>query len=301
MSFPYFTDILNAWFHTHLDLPIPTFGLCVALAIMLAARVARKEIGRRQAQGILPVAAQDTFETVVVVSVLAGIAGARIFSILDYPVEFLNDPMSMIFTRSGLSIYGGLCFGIGIALLILKRHRIPLLPMLDAAAPAMMLGYAIGRIGCQLSGDGDWGIASNMQLKPEWLPTWLWAQTYQGNIAEVTLLSPGVYPTPVYETAIALAAFGLLWYLRSQKNNPGYLFSIYLLLTGFERLLIEKIRVNVRYHLAGITFTQAEVISFFLILAGLIGVLVTLRTRSAVIKGVFAVGILAALSACTLR
>ena len=164
-----------------------------------------------------------------------------------------------------------------------------------------MLGYAIGRLGCQLSGDGDWGIAANMQLKPEWLPAWLWAQTYQGNIAGISLSSPGVYPTPIYETSMAFAAFGLLWYLRSQKNNPSYLFSMYLLLAGFERLLIEKIRVNVRCHLQGFAFTQAEAISFFLIIGGLIGIIMTLRTRSIQTKGLLAVGILTALSACTLR
>ncbi|MES1196833.1 MAG: prolipoprotein diacylglyceryl transferase family protein [Steroidobacter sp.] len=301
MSFPYITDIFSAFFHLHLNLPIPTFGLCVATAIMLSTWVARKEIKRQQALGMLPIAAQDVFENVIVISVFSGIVGARVFSILDYPIEFLHDPMSMIFTRSGLSIYGGLCFGIGTGLLILKRHRIPLIPMLDATAPAMILGYAIGRIGCQLSGDGDWGIAANMQLKPDWLPTWLWAQTYQGNIAGIILSPPGVYPTPIYETGMALAAFGLLWYLRSQKNNPGYLFSMYLLLAGFERLLIEKIRVNVRYHLQGFAFTQAEAISFILVMAGLIGILMTLRTRSLLTKGLLVIGILTALSACTLH
>ncbi|HVY22920.1 MAG TPA: prolipoprotein diacylglyceryl transferase [Steroidobacteraceae bacterium] len=298
MSFPYLTDIINAVFHTDLHLPLPTFGLCVAMAIVAAIWIARKEIKRQQTLGALPVNTDDFFENVVVMSILTGLLGARIFSILDYPDEFVREPISMIFSRSGLSIYGGLCFGIATGLLLLKRRAIPLLPMLDATAPAMMLGYAIGRIGCQLSGDGDWGIVANMQIKPEWLPDWFWSQTYQGNIAGVIIPSPGVYPTPVYEIVMALAAFAILWALRSQSNRAGYLFSVYLLLTGFERLLIEKIRINVRLDLFGIAFTQAEFISLFIVLFGLMGVLATVKTRSVVIKGIFAATVLTLLSAC---
>jgi phosphatidylglycerol:prolipoprotein diacylglycerol transferase len=301
MSFPYVTDIINSLFGTTLFMPIPTFGLCVALAIMAASAIARNEVVRYQSSGALQAGAVNALERAIFGSIFLGIVGARLFSILDYPVQFLNDPWSMIFARNGLSIYGGLLFGIGAGLLILKRNQIPVVPMLDVISPALLLGYAIGRIGCQLSGDGDWGIVADMGLKPTWVPDWLWAQTYQGNIAGVTIALPGVYPTPIYETGMALASFGLMWCLRKSKQRPGFLFSIYLLMTGFARLLIEKIRVNVRYNVIGLSFTQAEAISCVIILAGLVGVLITLRTRSAVIKGVVAFGIVAALSACTLR
>src|SRR6202046_5341720 len=118
---------------------------------------------------------------------------------------------SMILTRTGFSIYGGLCFGIIAGVIYIKRRSIPVIPMLDATSPPIMLGYGIGRLGCQISGDGDWGIAANMALKPNWLPEWLWAQTYDGNIAGIIITPPGVYPTPIYEIGTALAIALGLW------------------------------------------------------------------------------------------
>jgi phosphatidylglycerol:prolipoprotein diacylglycerol transferase len=204
----------------------------------------------------------------------------------------------MILSRAGFSIYGGLVFGIATATILLARRSIPILPMLDVAAPGLMLGYAIGRLGCQIAGDGDWGIVANMAFKPTWLPEWLWAQTYNGNIAGVVIPAPGVYPTPIYESAMALVIFGVLMALRSDKHRDGYLFSVYLLLAGFERLLIEKIRVNVDYHVLGINFTQAEGISLFLIVIGFVGVLVMLRPSRLWTKAAVTVAVLSALSAC---
>lgn len=89
--------------------------------------------------------------------------------------------------------------------------------MLDALAPSLILGYGIGRLGCQVAGDGDWGISANMALKPGWLPDWFWAQTYEGNILGVTIADPGVYPTPIYEAMTALGIFVLLWLIK--KNS----------------------------------------------------------------------------------
>jgi phosphatidylglycerol:prolipoprotein diacylglycerol transferase len=112
-----------------------------------------------------------------------------------------------------------------------------------------------------------------MALKPGWMPDWLWGQTYAGNNVGVVIPSPGVYPTPIYESLMGLALFGVLWTLRSNTNRAGYLFSVYLLLAGFERLLIEKIRINLEYNLHGVSFTQAEAIALLLVVAGLVGVL----------------------------
>jgi len=195
-------------------------------------------------------------------------------------------------------MFGGLCFGIAAGVLFLRRHSVPIVPMLDATAPSMMLGYAIGRLGCQLSGDGDWGIAADMTLKPDWLPVWLWAQTYEGNIVGVAIPNPGVYPTPIYESIVALVIFGVLWTLRSETHRTGYLFSVYLLLAGFERLLIEKIRINVEHRVLGVSVTQAEAISLLLVVVGCAGVLATLRTRRWWIKIAFSVAVVSALSAC---
>jgi phosphatidylglycerol:prolipoprotein diacylglycerol transferase len=202
---------------------------------------------------------------------LAGIIGARIFHLLEYPAQFLADPWGMIFTRSGFTIYGGLLFGLGAGALHARWRRIAIAPLADALAPALMLGYAIGRVGCQVSGDGDWGIVANMALRPTWLPTWLWAQTYENNIAGVIIAPPGVYPTPIYETLMSLIVFAILWSVRRHPHRAGWLFALFLLLCGIERFLIELIRVNAHIRLLGIEATQAEIVSVLFMVAGAAG------------------------------
>jgi phosphatidylglycerol:prolipoprotein diacylglycerol transferase len=149
-----------------------------------------------------------------------------------------------------------------------------------------------------LAGDGDWGVTSDPTLKPTWLPDWLWAQTYDGNIVGVVIPAPGVYPTPIYESAAAFALFGVLWALRSGTRRPGYLFSVYLLLAGFERLLVEKMRVNPRHDWLGAHLTQAEAISVVLVVAGLLGALITSTGRRLWPRILLALGVVTALSAC---
>jgi phosphatidylglycerol:prolipoprotein diacylglycerol transferase len=301
MSYPNVTDALNAVLGTHWDLPIPTFGVIVAIAVAAATFVAVRVVRSYEKIGRLPAQSHRTVWDMAILSTLAGIVGARVFDIFDNADRFLADPLSMILTRTGFSIYGGLCFGILAGVIFVKRRSIPVIPMLDATAPSIMLGYGIGRLGCQIAGDGDWGIAANLSLKPGWLPEWLWAQTYDGNIVGVIITPPGVYPTPIYEIAMALGIACGLWFLRFHKHRPGYLFSLFLLFAGFERIVIEKIRVNVRYDLLGAYVTQAEAISFLLIIAGLGGVLGTLRTKRFWTKIVVSVGVLTALAACAPR
>lgn len=306
MSYPYLSDVLNALLGTQWHIPIAMFGTFVALALVVGAWLATKEFLRLEKIGVLPKTVDTTAGSIppnqlvsdlVLICALFGIVGARVFHILDYPAEFLDDPASMIFTRAGFSIYGGLIFGVIAGVFYLRRYSIPITPVLDAVAPSMILGYGIGRIGCQVSGDGDWGILSNMALKPNWLPDWLWAQTYENNIAGVLIPEPGVYPTSIYETVAALMIFAFLWSVRKLHYRSGHLFSMYLLLTGFQRLLIEKIRVNKELYLFDIGFTQAELISAILILGGLIGIIKTSQSKS-IPKVAFSIAVFGALTAC---
>ncbi len=288
MSFPYLSDVVYFLTGVRLPLPFATFGILVALAALTAAACLRYELhrlhaegrigtarrfakdgqGRRAAVELAPHTLVGDFTMVVL---FAGIGGARLFHILENGDLFWRDPAAMIFSRSGLSVFGGLIVGALAGMVLLKRWRIPVRPFLDAIAPALMLGYAIGRLGCQIAGDGDWGTAADMALKPSWLPTWLWVQTYDNNIYGEMIALPGVYPTPIYESAMALTCFGVLWALRRHPFGAGWLFSAYLLLAGVERLLIEQIRVNVRFALYGMHFTQAEFIAVVFIAMGAVG------------------------------
>jgi phosphatidylglycerol:prolipoprotein diacylglycerol transferase len=285
-----------------LPLPIAMFGLFVALAMLAAAACLRSELARmhragqigaavRQVKGKdgtmseLRIAPQEVVSNFAAVVLVAGIVGARLFHILEHTDSFAADPMGMIFSRSGLSVFGGLIFGAIAGVIFVRRWQLDVRPCLDAIAPSMMLGYAIGRIGCQVSGDGDWGTVANMALKPDWLPTWAWAQTYDNNIYGEVIAAPGVYPTPMYETLMALACFGLLWALRKHPFRTGWLFSVYLLLAGIERLLIEQIRVNPELSFAGVQATQAEMIAAALLVCGLSGIAMLSRERGAARSG----------------
>lgn len=288
MSYPYLSDLIKALTGRDLPLPFAMFGIFVALAVVVASgclkaelrrlyalgRIGAAQVREKRADGVAVARAvppQTVVADMAMIVVVAGIIGARLFHILEHTDQFAADPWGMIFTRSGLSIFGGLIAGTLAGLVCVRRWRLPVRPLLDAAAPAMMIGYAIGRIGCQVSGDGDWGIAANLALKPAWLPTWWWAQAYEHNIYGEVIAAPGVYPTSVYETLMALACFGVLWALRKHPFQAGWLFSVYLVLAGAERLLIEQIRVNPVFDVLGAHATQAELIAVLLIVAGLAG------------------------------
>ena len=305
MSYPYLSDLINDTLGSDLQLPIAMFGTFVALAILFAAWLGKKEVIRFEQRGLLParitlnnkeLATHELVSDLAVICAIFGVLGARLFHLLEYPREFMQNPMAMILSRDGFSIYGGLIVGAAAGVLFLKKRSVPLLPMLDALAPSIILGYGIGRLGCQLSGDGDWGTAANMSLKPDWLPDWFWVQTYENNVVGVVIPAPGVYPTPLYEALAAFAIFAFLWLIRANQHKTGFMFSMYLLLSGFERLLIEKIRINSEYHLWGMDFTQAEFISTLAILAGTFGLVKTMNAQllPKIILLAFSVGTLSA-------
>ncbi|HRH66663.1 MAG TPA: prolipoprotein diacylglyceryl transferase, partial [Bacteroidia bacterium] len=224
---------------------------------------------------------------ITMAAAFGGLLGAKIFHIFEYWSDFTADPVGMFFSGSGLTMYGGLIVGAIASIWYGKRHGIPALQLSDAAAPGLMLAYGTGRIGCQLAGDGDWGII-NMAPKPGWmsfLPDWFWSYTYPHNVISEGVQIPGcegkhcfelmhgVYPTPLYESIACILLFFVLWSMRKRLNIPGLMFSVYLLFNGIERFLIESIRVNSKYHVAGIDFTQAQLISLLLITCGLSGIL----------------------------
>lgn len=265
MAYPYLSDLVRDVFGVDIPLPIPIFGLMVAIAFFVGLKVANIEVKR-----LLPGQAANFMDNVGFIGFIAGILGARLFHLLEHPREFLDHPWEMLFSRGGFTIFGGLIAGTLAGLLYARSKRAPASLLLDAVAPALMLAYAIGRIGCQISGDGDWGIVADMAAKPDWLPTWFWAQTYDGNILGETIAPPGVYPTPLYEVVMGFAAFAVLWALRLHRHRPGWLFSVYLVLAGIERLLIEFIRVNTTFDLFGVAVTQAQVIAVGCVIAGCI-------------------------------
>jgi len=229
--------------------------------------------------------------TLLMWAALWGFLGAKIFHNLEYWDDFVQDPIGGLLSFSGLTFYGGLIMGGAAVIYHSNKYGIKWIHMVDIAGPGMMLAYAVGRIGCQLSGDGDWGI-ENIAPKPSWLswaPDWVWAFKYPHNVVNNGVPIPGctgpfcnelplpVFPTPFYEVMMGLFIFALLWAFRNKIKTPGIMWSLYLIFNGMERFLIESIRVNSEYHAFGLAFTQAEMISTILILLGIFGLFWSLK------------------------
>jgi phosphatidylglycerol:prolipoprotein diacylglycerol transferase len=230
----------------------------------------------------------DRVGEITILGLVFGLIGAKLFDTFENWDSFVKDP-STIFSVSGLTFYGGLICAALAIWWYAKKHKIGFWHLNDAAAPALMLAYSVGRIGCQVAGDGDWGIP-NSRAKPfSWLPDWMWAYNYPHNVNEVDTPIPGcigkychelkdaAFPTPFYETIACFILFLILWSLRKKLKIPGTLFALYLMLNGLERFFIEKIRVNVRLNIWGFHPTQAEVISTLLFLSGLVLLIVLFR------------------------
>jgi prolipoprotein diacylglyceryltransferase len=215
------------------------------------------------------------------VAILWGVIGSILFYWIDNPgvlLDTFRDPAhNRIF--SGFVIYGGLIVGAIMVIRYYIRNSLDPWSAMDAFAPGLMIGYAIGRLGCHFSGDGDWGIVNTL-TKPGWIPQLLWVYDYPNNIIQkgvlvtngpcfegyCTHLVPGVFPTPVYETIAATICFLLLWSVRRRMSKPGMLFGLYMVCVGVERFFIEKIRIN--ENVMG-DLTQAEILSILYILGGL--------------------------------
>jgi phosphatidylglycerol:prolipoprotein diacylglycerol transferase len=234
-------------------LTLQTFGIMFALAFIAAGAV----IARRLKEWGKP---PDWAYEMIFAALVGGIVGARLDFILENYDSVKDDLLGNLFSGAGLVWYGGALGGaLGVFLWAQYRGLIGL-GLLDLAAPGLALGYAIGRIGCQLSGDGDYG-------QPWDGP---WAMAYpEGTVAT----DVPVHPTPIYETlAMGLVAYAL-WRLRD-RFRPGLLFALYLVLAGLERFLVEFIRRNED---VAVGLTQAQLISVGMILVG--GVWLAARGR----------------------
>ena len=250
-------------------LTIPTYGLMVATAMVFAYFVLRADLARR---GLAKGSESNLAELFIAVPCVAGIIGARLYHVLESPRELLADPWGQLFSRYGLAWFGGLIAGAAAWIILSRRHRIPLLISLDAGSPAAAIGYGIGRLGCLLSGDGDYGKPTRLH--------WPFGMAFPNGLVSTTQACTAlgwpancrVYPTPLLEFLIAIAISVFLWGLgrkqlatNSASRSAGLIFGAYLILTGLVRFLVEFIRINPR---SFVGMTNAQVASLISILAG---------------------------------
>jgi phosphatidylglycerol:prolipoprotein diacylglycerol transferase len=223
---------------------LQTFGIAFALAFLAAGALVAKrlrELGKPT----------DWAYELILAALVGGLVGARLDFVAENYSSVKHDLLGNIFSGSGLVWYGGAIGGaLGVTLWAWRRRMLNV-GLLDLCAAPLALGYAIGRIGCQVSGDGDYGKAWDGP----------WAMAYPHGTKPI---DTPVHPTPIYETlAMGLVAY-LLWRLRD-RYQAGVLFSIYLVLAGTERFLVEFIRRNDHVILG---LTQAQLISIGMIAAG---------------------------------
>ena len=252
-------------------LTIPTFGLMVATALLVSAYVLQADFDRRRTQlEARPGYRGQKDEGFLIIGIagIAGLVGARLYHVLESPREFFADPWPQLWSRFGFAWFGGFLGGF-VALLFLARHfNIPVLEFLDIASPAACVGYAIGRIGCLLSGDGDYGV-------PTTLP---WGMSFPNGVVPTTAR---VHPTPLYEFVVWLAIAAFLWRLGRKSLNGsiayGAIFTNYLILTGIARFLVEFIRINPRSFFG---LSNAQAASLASVLVGIV-LSLTLRRKPA--------------------
>jgi len=229
---------------------LPTFGLMVATGLFVAAHVLQADFHRRGIRG-------DAF-LIIGIAGLAGIVGARLYHVLESPTEFFADPWPQLASRFGFAWFGGFLGGLTALLILARREKIPALAFLDACSPAACVGYAIGRIGCFLSGDGDYGI-------PTRLP---WGMSFPKGVVPTT---ERVHPTPLYKFLAWMLIAYLLWRLGArflrEKRPAGAVFCAYLILTGIARFLVEIIRLNPRSFFGMSNAQTASAVSVFMGLA----------------------------------
>tara|TARA_Y100000589_G_scaffold332150_1_gene389727 strand:+ start:12518 stop:13675 length:1158 start_codon:yes stop_codon:yes gene_type:complete len=227
----------------------------------------------------------------IFVAAISGIIGAKLFSVLEDFNYFIQNPIQALFSFSGLTFYGGLILGTICTILYARKYNIPISKLADVFAPSLILSYGIGRLGCHFSGDGDWGIVANFDNKPIFFPDWLWGYNFPRNVIETGIkindcvgkycyeLPQAVHPTSLYEAIFGICAFLLLWNIRKKIHTPGVLFSIYLIINGIERFLIETIRVTDKYMFLNFNLTQAQIIGIGIVIIGLSSIIYLNRSK----------------------
>ena len=228
---------------------IASFGLMVALGFLAALAVLTRELKRREVRD-----GEELASSIITTAMIGGLIGSKLYFVLFETPSKLEwgELFNVIFSGYGLTWYGGFIVATAAVMWQMHRRSAPLLTVADAGGMALAVGYAIGRVGCQLAGDGDYGVPTDLP----------WAMAYPNGVVPTL---EKVHPAPVYETLSHLGIFGCLWLLRNRIALPGLSFCLYLVLSGSARFAVESIRINPRV-LWGLS--EAQLISIATIVVG---------------------------------
>lgn len=250
-------------------LPIYSFGLLLGIGFLLGSYILSLELKRKKLD-------PEMASTITILAVVFGISGAKMLFLIEEWSTFIRNPIGEAFSPGGLTWYGGFILGMIVISVYVHRKKIPFLKIWDGLAMGLIIAYGVSRIGCHLSGDGDYGY-------PTTLP---WGTVYAKGTSppsrafaifpEITSRYPGgivpdstpCHPTPVYEFLLGMAGFALMWNLRKRPWPDGMMFMVYLMLSSVFRFSVEFLRLNPRL-LFGLS--EAQLIAIPLFVTGLAG------------------------------
>jgi phosphatidylglycerol---prolipoprotein diacylglyceryl transferase len=257
-------------------IPIYSFGVMVAMGFLAGNFALSRECQRRGYDAGLA-------DTIVVCGAIAGFVGSRIYDVFDNWPAYMAHPWSIVVSGAGFVWYGGLIGGLLSTWLIARQRKIPFVTITDMCAAPLVLGMAFGRMGCLLSGDGDWGLPSTLPWAmafPKAIVGWHGdLHLADGGFIPATVLKLGsrgalvdgffpgvrVHPAPIYEVILYLTIFGVIWATRKRATFDGELLCLYLILAGAARFLVEFVRINPRV-IWGLS--EAQILSIPMIAAG---------------------------------
>lgn len=255
-----------------------SYGLMLGIGFIIASILLTKELKRK---GLDP----NMGSTITLLAVIFGVTGSKLLYLFEHWDFFIAHPFDMAFSPGGLTWYGGFFLATFSIMLYTRKKGISFLKICDVAAPGLILGYGIARIGCHLAGDGDYGLPTDLP----------WAAVYsngtfppsaafrefpeivkQYGINGVVPDTIPVHPAPVYEFLISGGLFFVLWSLRKKLTSDGKLFMIYLMFSGTSRFVIEFIRLNPRMFLG---LTEAQLFSSVILIIGVVGYQILSREK----------------------
>lgn len=258
--------------------PVTTFGVAMFLSFLIGGLALQKamELGDLE---------EEKAWDLIFMAVIGGMVGAKAyFVLLNYPT-LMAEGLSFVFSRGGMVWYGGFFLGTAAVVWEIRRSGLPLGRTADAVAPAMAIAYAVGRVGCFMVGD-DWGRPTSLPWGirfPEGSPpttvdtitNYYGVQVPADFVAEFGQVIPGigtvvpVHPTQLYEVAMSLLIFAVLWKIKDHVYRAGWLFMLWLSLAGAERFIVEIFRVKDDRFVGPLTL--AQLISVALIAVGFWG------------------------------
>ncbi|MBM4177013.1 MAG: prolipoprotein diacylglyceryl transferase [Ignavibacteria bacterium] len=242
-----------------------SYGLMLGIGFIVASYLLSIEFKRKKIH-------TDLATEITLLALIFGIIGAKMFHLFETWDTFIQDPIGEAFSAGGLTWYGGFILAVIAIWINSRRRNLPFFVIADSVSPALAIGYGIGRMGCHLAGDGDYGIPTTLPWGTDYS-----AGTYPPSLALKYLYPDGnvpegilCHPTPVYEFILAVIIFLILWKIRKKNFPDGNLFMYFLILHGLSRFAVEFIRINPQL-LFGLS--EAQIISVILILIGITGII----------------------------